>query len=236
MPTFMIGDRDVLFVRGGRRVVPAARRPLSRPIPRRDRPQRHRRLRRQQRPSAAAHDGELRQPGAAPRDGQSAAPGRIPRQHPPDCGRPLTCAVPRFPLRAALALAGRCSWRRPSSAFVNNNRSWQTRHDRDAPAARLERGASSRRAHQRLSDWGCAAERAMGEWNLYLNRSQFVAGARLDGADRGRQPGQQRLLQQHGLRRPVRLDHAGDHAADVHRDADDRDRHGLQQRVQLERV
>ena len=72
------GRRPRRAVRARRRVVVcAARRALSRPLPRGHRPQRHRRLRGQQRPPAAPDDELIRQPGAAPRRPTTRCASRI---------------------------------------------------------------------------------------------------------------------------------------------------------------
>lgn len=55
------------------------------------------------------------------------------------------------------------------SAFVNNNRSWPL----STIAMHLQLGASGPLING-CGTWGCAFERAMGEWNLFLNRSQLV--------------------------------------------------------------
>ena len=68
----------------------------------------------------------------------------------------------------ALTLAGAVVLSPAASAFVNNNRSWPS----SIILMQLQLGASGSLING-CPSWGCAFERAMGEWNLYLNRSQF---------------------------------------------------------------
>src|SRR5689334_15246710 len=57
------------------------------------------------------------------------------------------------------------------SAFVNNNRSWPS----STIVMHLQLGTPSNTLINGCPNWGCAAQRAMNDWNLYLNRSQFLA-------------------------------------------------------------
>ena len=75
---------------------------------------------------------------------------------------------PRFFSVLALTLAGAVVLSPAASAFVNNNRSWPS----SLIVMQLQLGASGSLING-CPSWGCAFERAMAEWNLYLNRSQF---------------------------------------------------------------
>jgi len=69
----------------------------------------------------------------------------------------------------ALAFAGALPFTPPVSAFVNENHFWFI----DRIEMHLQLGASGPLING-CPTWGCAAERAMAEWNFYLNRSQLV--------------------------------------------------------------
>ncbi|MGQ0737088.1 MAG: matrixin family metalloprotease, partial [Acidobacteriota bacterium] len=58
-------------------------------------------------------------------------------------------------------------------AFRNNGRFWTTA----TIPMHLQLGTSSGTLINGCPSWGCAAERAMQEWNFYLNRSQFTVVA-----------------------------------------------------------
>jgi hypothetical protein len=79
--------------------------------------------------------------------------------------------MPRLRVPIAIALALSCAiLEAPDiSAFANNFRSWPLSriemHLQLGPSGPLMNGCPS---------WGCAFERAMNEWNFYLNRSRLV--------------------------------------------------------------
>lgn len=73
---------------------------------------------------------------------------------------------------AALALGAAVLLTPAVSAFVNNNRSWPS----GPIVMQLQLGTSGTLING-CPNWGCAAQRAMTDWNLYLNRSQLVGVA-----------------------------------------------------------
>jgi hypothetical protein len=56
------------------------------------------------------------------------------------------------------------------SAFRSSGQSWLT----PTIPMHLQLGSGSGTLINGCSSWGCAAERAMGDWNVFLNRSQFT--------------------------------------------------------------
>ena len=75
----------------------------------------------------------------------------------------------RVSIAIALALTGAILTAPATLAFVNNNRSWQI----STIAMHLQLGQSGLLING-CPNWGCAFQRAMGEWNFYLNRSALV--------------------------------------------------------------
>ena len=60
----------------------------------------------------------------------------------------------------------------PAAAFVKYGQSWPTTNA--TIPMHLQLGSSSGALINGCSSWGCAAERALGEWNQFLNRIQFT--------------------------------------------------------------
>jgi matrixin len=75
----------------------------------------------------------------------------------------------RFSIAIAFALTCAILAAPSVSAFVNNNRGWQLSNI----AMHLQLGQSGPLING-CASWGCSFERAMAEWNYYLNRSQLV--------------------------------------------------------------
>lgn len=76
----------------------------------------------------------------------------------------------RRPITLALMLGGVLLMHDALSAFRTTGRAW-------IPATipmQLQLGSNSGTLINGCSNWGCAAESALGEWNLFLNRSQFT--------------------------------------------------------------
>jgi hypothetical protein len=76
--------------------------------------------------------------------------------------------VPRLVLATAIGLALIQS---PVGAFRTSDYSWLTA----TVPMQLQLGSSSGSLINGCQSWGCAAERAMADWNLFLNRTQFTA-------------------------------------------------------------
>jgi hypothetical protein len=74
----------------------------------------------------------------------------------------------RFGIVLAIALAALVH--DPVRAFRTSGRSWPG----STIGMQLQLGASSGALINGCPSWSCAAERALGEWNLFLNRTQFT--------------------------------------------------------------
>ena len=76
--------------------------------------------------------------------------------------------IPRLIVVAAVAIVALQS---PAGAFRTADYSWLTA----TIAMQLQLGSSSGTLINGCPSWGCAAERALSDWNLFLNRTQFTA-------------------------------------------------------------
>ena len=79
----------------------------------------------------------------------------------------------RFLAAVCALVAALASLDAPAAAFVKYGQFWPT--TTNTISMQLQLGSSSGALINGCSSWGCAAERALGDWNQFLNRLQFSA-------------------------------------------------------------